>query len=338
MVSSWHKKAIKIVLREHNLQRIIGLLQAGTTLEDLLETEQATDISAAPALANLLLSLYERGLLCEPVDSNLSSDTEDRFNRVLGFLAEFETPTMNRYAYLELIRNSSVLVVGFGSTGTSFCGHLLAAGVGRLHLVDGGIVTLAALGRQPFFQDSDCGKNKVAVGVDRLSGASRYTQTTGTTAWIQSHAQFEQIIRAIGPSIVVLSADIPVWEIAHWASAAAQATNTALLRVNRFGVGPLFIPGKTACPMCAWPPLAERVPRAATFVASLQASRNAPAAALSTTTAMAAAIAAREVICFVAGLKINQTENQRIRISDIAGEQISVEPFPQDSRCSVCAR
>ncbi len=58
------------------------------------------------------------------------------------------------------LRNSSVLVIGAGGLGCPILLYLAAAGVGKIGIVDGDVVSLSNLNRQVLFGVGDLGKNK----------------------------------------------------------------------------------------------------------------------------------------------------------------------------------
>jgi len=67
-----------------------------------------------------------------------------------------------------LIGSGSLLIAGLGGLGATVGQILVRAGVGRLHLVDDGVVALPDLQRQSLYGECDLGLKKVLVARERL--------------------------------------------------------------------------------------------------------------------------------------------------------------------------
>ncbi len=68
----------------------------------------------------------------------------------------------------QMLANSSVLVVGAGGLGSALLSYLVAAGVGKIGVVEYDTVNITNLQRQILYSESDIGCNKGAVAVNRL--------------------------------------------------------------------------------------------------------------------------------------------------------------------------
>ena len=68
----------------------------------------------------------------------------------------------------ERLRQSTVLIVGCGATGTYTAEQLVRAGLGRIILVDDDVIELSNLQRQALFSEADLGQKKVEVAGQKL--------------------------------------------------------------------------------------------------------------------------------------------------------------------------
>ena len=76
----------------------------------------------------------------------------------------------------ERLRNASVLVVGAGGLGSPLLQYLVAAGVGRIGIVDDDVVSLSNLHRQILFGTDDVGQPKALVAARALSRLNPHVQ------------------------------------------------------------------------------------------------------------------------------------------------------------------
>lgn len=76
----------------------------------------------------------------------------------------------------ELLKSSSVLIVGAGGLGSPLAMYLAAAGVGRLGLVDFDTVDMTNLHRQVMYGSSDVGTKKLDAAVRRLQDLNTLIQ------------------------------------------------------------------------------------------------------------------------------------------------------------------
>jgi len=68
----------------------------------------------------------------------------------------------------EKLKSGKVLIIGAGGLGTPIMQYLTAAGIGRLGIVDDGMIDISNLQRQVLYGIKDVGKLKTVVARDRL--------------------------------------------------------------------------------------------------------------------------------------------------------------------------
>ena len=156
----------------------------------------------------------------------------------------------------ERLRRSTALVVGAGGLGSVVLYYLVAAGVGRVLVVDRGYVDPPDLNRQILYTEEDLGKPKVEVAVARLRKLNSEVEVSGYAMDVGESA-FEEL---------VARSDVVVDCLDSWG---------ARLRVNELAVRyskPLVhagiegfyaqlttvIPGVTPCLACLVPKPPER--------------------------------------------------------------------------------
>ena len=76
----------------------------------------------------------------------------------------------------EKLKNASVLVIGAGGLGCPVLQYLTAAGVGKIGMVDGDVVSESNLQRQVLYGQSDIGQYKVEVAVRKLKDQNPFVK------------------------------------------------------------------------------------------------------------------------------------------------------------------
>lgn len=85
----------------------------------------------------------------------------------------------------DIVKNSSVLVVGVGALGCEIAKNLALVGVGRLHLVDMDTIELSNLSRQMLFFERDRGRYKAEVAAERIKEMNPSVRTFHYTTRFQ---------------------------------------------------------------------------------------------------------------------------------------------------------
>ena len=177
----------------------------------------------------------------DPVDA-------DRYSRQLPYLAEYgdERELQRRLAA------ACVTVVGCGGLGSWTIASLAAAGVRRLRLVDHDAVELSNLNRQAIYRLDQVGAAKVDAAAAWLRAFDDRIEVEAEPRRVDGRAAARSVVD--GADAVVLTADEPPAELARWFNEACLDAHVPFITAGQWPpllrVGPLYIPGRTACFAC----------------------------------------------------------------------------------------
>ena len=77
-----------------------------------------------------------------------------------------QLPLLNNNS-VEMLKQSTVAVVGVGGVGNAVLPLLVGTGVGKIKIVDGDCVSLSNLHRQTIFNEDDISKNKAIMAKEK---------------------------------------------------------------------------------------------------------------------------------------------------------------------------
>ncbi len=148
---------------------------------------------------------------------------------------------------MEVLRRARVVVVGLEPWGVVLASELAASAVGHLHLFDDGLVGEDDLLGSRVFSSGDCGRPRVEALADVLSHRAASTElVTGPFEELNLPGdECSLVIGALAPD--ELKAWLTLARICHEAGARSLS---GYLQGREAIVGPLVIPGQTACWNC----------------------------------------------------------------------------------------
>jgi len=205
--------------------------------------------------------LAERILVRESDTARLTAD-ERRCRQAL-FLSMFH-PAERVEAALRDLARLTVAVLGVGAIGGAVALQLATAGVGALRLVDDDRVEPSNLHRQHLFATADVGTPKVAAAARRLREHEPEVKIEAVPRRLGSAADVAEVIA--GADLVVNTVDTPQPQIRRWVNRACVEAGVPFV-TGGFNqhvglIGPLVVPGETACLACQERELAGRYGRA----------------------------------------------------------------------------
>jgi molybdopterin-synthase adenylyltransferase len=151
----------------------------------------------------------------------------------------------------ERLRAARAMVIGAGALGSPACSYLAAAGVGTLGVVDGDVVELSNLHRQPLYMTPDVGSLKADVAAAKLGLLNPDVMVEPFPAELDS----------VNAEAIVMGADVVVdctdsFESRYLVNDACCAQGIPLVEAGVVAFEGLVLsirPGETACYRCAFP-------------------------------------------------------------------------------------
>lgn len=313
-------------------------------LADGVDADHAAEIVARESTltwdqAQRLIEELDRAevLIKRRADDDVSAlDGISLYDRQIRFLSLFESPESSGLAMNRKLQDRKVVIPGVGGTGGWIALLCARIGIRNITVIDWDEVELSNLHRQILYEKSDIGRSKVEAAADRLSGIDDDVRVTPHKLFIQCAADLEPLFKDAD----LVFNGFPPFDRNF--DSAAVAVAQAALNVGvpclqmpaAHCVGPLTIPGETACQICARDTLQANFGYATKVVPSLY---NAGfVGAMSPRQAITSGLAVWEAVRFLSGMDRPPTLDGTVRI-DIATfmrhDFIRIERNPNCEAC-----
>lgn len=286
--------------------------------------------------AGLVRELTAAGLLDDAADDELtlSAAEVERYDRHLRYFATCVPAP--RAATQAALRSATVAVLGLGGLGGMAALVLAACGVGHLVGVDGDAVQESNLARQILFRTRDVGARKAAVAARELRALNPWTRVTPVDRRLTSATGVADVID--GCDAVVAAIDWPAHRVSEMVDEACFAGGVPYIAMSQHPplvrVGPLLVPGRTACGACAHRAELEAHPLLGDIGAA--ARDDSPAATYAPACGVIGALLANELIALLTGLHAPATLGRGWTF-DLQSFASSWSPVRGGAGCPRCA-
>ena len=309
--------------------RMVELLAAGEP--SVAELADALGLSEA-AVREKLDALAGAGVLA-PAASSPPLDPEDaqRYVRQLPYLAELgdERDLQRR------LGAARVTVIGCGGLGTWALAALASAGVRHVRIVDDDVVELSNLNRQIVYGVSDVGKAKVEAAAAWLSAFDPRVEVERLVLRVDGPDAAARV--AAGADALVLAADAPPYVLGRWVNSACVEHGVPFISAGQLPpllrVGPLYVPGRTACFECHERALRRLSADYDGYVRHLQASPY-RGATIGPASGIAGTMLAMELVHALVGAPA-ATAGAAVLL-DMRTLRTRLEPVARDAGCRAC--
>jgi bacteriocin biosynthesis cyclodehydratase domain-containing protein len=232
------------------LSALSGEFQAQAQLASSLKAQGHQGGEIDGALDDLLAAnVLEVRTLPRP----LSAEQAERFDRQLIYLADLAEPGQSADALQRHLQETTVVIVGCGGLGSWVACGLSLSGVGEMILIDDDRVELSNLNRQLLFTPAQIGRLKVEAADESLRQHNPSLKVETHALRIQSPEQLTDVV-SHDVDLIISTGDWPPHQLPRWVNQVALDRGIPWIGAGQFPprlrVGPLVIPGHTACLGC----------------------------------------------------------------------------------------
>ncbi|WP_346106823.1 ThiF family adenylyltransferase [Nonomuraea maheshkhaliensis] len=323
------ERTLRIVPFAEREEQIMHLLAEGVT-------DGERRLSGDGGRAQEIFDLCKNAGFLEtaPSDTGLTDADLARYDRTLHYFSEFETANgPSRYERLRKLLSTRVVVVGSGGMASWLLYGLACCGVGELVVVDPDVVEASNLNRSILFDEADIGRPKVEAAEERLRRFAPRCRVRPVQATVTDAGSIAELVA--DADLIVGAADQPVWLIRQWLAEACRTAGRPLLHPSGLRVGPFYLPGQSACPMCEWAEQAEARPGFPSVVERLRRLPRGTSGSLAPWASVTASVATMEVLRYLGRLGPPITVNA---LWEWRPDSTSaIRPLMPHPKCPVCS-
>lgn len=232
--------------------RLLELLTGEYRMEELQQRLLAEFSHIPPGAVPSMLNQLDRAGLLEEADVQPPIDWTPaylkRYSRHLAVFAGYERPGLSRFDQQQRLRDAHVVLLGMGGMGSWVALLLTQLGIGHLTLVDSDIITSSNLTRQALYTERDIGRNKAIAASEALHTINSEIQLTTVTQNIATEEELAPLCQESNLVIITFGPFLlpEPYRLQH----ACLHLGIPCVAMGGLHLGPLVIPGQTACFDC----------------------------------------------------------------------------------------
>jgi len=336
--SPMSRRRLRLERPQEGVRDAVHALGAGVPLTE--SGEVMAQVASADVLRTMRPALEAIGaVVTRSADEDVMNlDGTMLYDRQIRFFSYYETDATSGLEMNRRLQDSTVMVCGLGGLGGWIALLCARLGVRRIVGIDPDDIELSNLHRQILYGTEHLGMRKAVAASDSLGRHDKDVEFVGHVLHIEEPEDVQPLM--VGVDLVINPFPyVPSFaKVARaTAVAAVRAGVPALNMPMTHGVGPLTVPGETACIECSWAPLkqAYRVDSDNAVSAPSWAERGF-LAALAPRQAVSGGLGVWEAVRFLSGMSRPRTLDG-VAYLDIADySQHGFLEIARDPHCSLC--
>lgn len=242
--------------------RLLEWLKGEYTIEEIQQRLRAEFPQVPPDGVLAMLNQLDRAGLLEEADLQPPPDWTpgyiERYSRHLAVFAGYERPGLSRFDQQQRFRDAHIVILGLGGTGSWIALLLTQLGIGHLTLVDDDPVNISNLTRQALYTEQDVGRNKALAAAEALHAINSETKLTTITHAIKTPEEMIPVSR--DASLVIITFGPFLLPEPTELQGVCLRQKVPCVAIGGLHLGPLVVPGQTACFDCVRTTLSANIP------------------------------------------------------------------------------
>lgn len=313
---------------------LLEKLQQGVKEDLLIDILSIRSTPNEAKIIEIVTFLKTKGMLIESDDLSVCPPQDTLYDRQIRFLDSFETNTLNGFDFNKKLQNSKVVIIGLGAYGSWLALHCARLGIQNITGIDHDIVEVSNLHRQVLYMNSDVGISKAEASSKIINATDNSIQYQGICKKIENETDLvpylekaDLVFNAFGYYPEEEAKD----SISGFITKASIITKTPMLCLSTNWMGPLYVPGKSACYFCAV--------NQATIKILLKKPKKNPRVekrAFCPILSITCSFAALEAVRYLTGIDAPSTINGLASIDPFFVEKSTFFPIGIDYKCRYC--
>lgn len=173
---------------------------------------------------------------------------DDKFGKQVASYERYETDNYTRFDIANSLKSKRVCVIGVGTIGGMLSVLLANTMIGNLTIIDGDIVELSNLFRQPFYNENDLGKYKATCIKKYISKSMPGTKITTILDYIDSIEKANKYLSNF--DLIIQTGDFPRGSVNNLINEVCVKKSIPILYISNNRIGPFYIPKISKCYKC----------------------------------------------------------------------------------------
>lgn len=257
LIDNFNLKHIKIkrntltdfIFRELELPTVLDevLKNAKTSMIDGKKVKYALDIMRENKWISFSFfpdDMNYKDAIMKPLECAI----DNKFGKQIASYERYETDNYTRFDISDSLKNKRLCIIGAGTVGGMLSVLSANTMIGNLTIIDGDIVELSNLFRQPFYNENDLGRHKAVCIQEYLSKSMPETRVIPILDYVDSIEKANKYL--VNFDLIIQTGDFPRGSVNNLINEISVKKAIPILYISNNRIGPFYIPKLSKCYQC----------------------------------------------------------------------------------------